>query len=134
MICGNNETSNPRHYDHCEPSGNNDDQNFGWCYTRSHLNGSAIRGQWGYCDQNCRQRENSSVFNLASEEHDAMWSEDIFMLVETGSSGHCHTYNPTTSSLADEGFYAMLGTCNTTSSLNYRHRHKRNINNNFQEW
>ena len=39
-----------------------------------------------------------------------MWSEDIFMLVETGTSGHCHTYNPTTSSLADEGFYAMLGT------------------------
>ena len=119
--CFNNETARPVDYDGCLPSGNHDGKNF--CYTRAHPNGSAIRGQWGYCDQNCRQRENSSVFNLASKEHDAMWSEDIFMLVETGSSGHCHTYNPTTSSLADEGFYAMLGTCNTTSSLNYRHRH-----------
>ena len=61
------------------------------------------------CYFSCREKENSSAFNLASKEHDDMWSEDIFMLVETGTSGHCHTYNPTTSSLADEGFYAMLG-------------------------
>ena len=38
------------------------------------------------------------------------------------TGGHCHTYNPTTHSLADEGFYAMLGTCNTILSLNYRHQ------------
>ena len=54
-----------------------------------------------------------------------MWSEDIFnlgkiisidhhqiMLLRAAgekSGGHCHTYNPTTNSFADEGFYAMLG-------------------------
>ena len=25
------------------------------------------------------------------------------------TGGHCHTYNPTTNSFADEAFYAMLG-------------------------
>ena len=25
------------------------------------------------------------------------------------TGGHCHTYNPTTNSFADEGFYAILG-------------------------
>ena len=113
--CVNNETAIPTHYDGCLPSGNHDGKSF--CYTRTHLNGSAIRGQWGYCDQNCNGTENCSIFNLASKEHNDMWSEDIFMLVETGTSGHCHTYNPTTSSLADEGFYALLGTCDTTSFI-----------------
>ena len=76
--CFNNKTARPRHYDGCLPSGNHDGKNF--CYTRSHLNGSAIRGQWGYCDQNCTGTENSSIFNLASKEHNEMWSEDIFNL------------------------------------------------------
>ena len=82
------------------------------CYTRTHLNSSAILGMWGYCDPSCRGREHQqdASYNLASKVHNDMWSENIFSL-NAMSSGHCHTYNPENRSFAtnDGGFYAMLG-------------------------
>ena len=50
------------------------------------------------------------MYNLASQEHTDLWSEDIFIL-DSGSSGHCHAYNPANHSLAkaNGGFYALLG-------------------------
>ena len=69
-------------------------------------------GQWGYCDPSCRgQRENNDKYNLASHDHNDRWTENIFSL-DTGSSGHCHTYNPANDSLAGNlgQFTAFLGT------------------------
>ena len=113
FLCGNNETSVPKRFDQCVPTKDNID-NLYYCDTRTYLNGSAINGQWGYCDPNCKgeglEHENSVMYNLASKEHTNLWSEDIFTL-ETGYSGHCHTYNPANRSLgkAKGGLYAMLG-------------------------
>ena len=67
--------------------------------------------QWGYCDPSCRTENVDDLhYNLASDYHSDLWSEDIFML-DTGSSGHCHTYNPVNQSFAGNRgqFYATLG-------------------------
>ena len=101
----------PKLYHECMPLGS-DEEYEGWCYTRKYLNDSAIMGQWGYCDPNCRgQSENNNKYNLASQDHNDHWTEDIFSLDE-GSSGHCHTYNPANDSLAGNlgQFAAFLGT------------------------
>ena len=130
--CGSNETSVSIRFDQCIPSQDNiDNDDLDWCYTRTHLNNSAIRGQWGYCDPNCKgeglNHENSSMFNLASKEHNDLWSEDIFILA-SGSSGHCHTYNPKNLSLAKArgGFYSMLGIKYNLSYVTKCPFHRRN--------
>ena len=98
-------------WDQCQPLKNTDGGK-GWCYTRSFHNNSAIIGEWGYCDLRCKSQDQieDPHFNLASKKHNEMWNEDIFML-DTGSKGHCHTYNPSNKSFArNKGtFYAMLG-------------------------
>ena len=115
--CSNKYTALSKVYKQCIPSLDVDEevQYNGWCYTRKHLNDSAIRGQFGYCDSSCRGMKSNtnvlnSVYNLANGEHSDLWNENIFML-KSLSSGHCHTYNPENYSLAGNRgqFYAMLG-------------------------
>ena len=107
--CNENSTSEPRLYHQCAPPSDGYD---GWCYTRSHLNNSAILGQWGYCVPNCsiQTSTQNAAYNLASQEHDDLWSENIVSL-EALASGHCHTYNPVNVSFSgNQGqFYTMLG-------------------------
>ena len=111
--CGNNKTSIPSLHDQCVPSIDAENEyKFGWCYTRKHLNNSAITGDWGYCNESCQISGyiDKYINNLAKQEYNDLWTEDIFML-SFQTSGHCHTYNPPTKSYAGnhEGFYAHLG-------------------------
>ena len=98
-------------WDQCEPL-KNSVGNKGWCYTKTFLNDSAIVGTTGYCDLRCKSQEQivDPNFNLASKEHNDLWSEHIFMM-DAVSHGHCYTYNPKYHSFPrNKGqFYAMLG-------------------------
>ena len=49
-------------------------------------------------------------YNLASKDHNDLWSENIFLL-DSENAGHCHTYNPVNRSHAGSSgqFYSMLG-------------------------
>ena len=107
MACNNNSIYKSELYEQCIP--NYDVEEQFWCYTRKHLNDSAITGKWGYCDPSCQgQNIEDSKNNLAKMQHSDLWSEDIFLLVD---QGHCHTYNPSYKSYAGARgqFYAMLG-------------------------
>ena len=79
-----------------------------WCYTRKHLNDSAMTGNWGYCDPSCQGPETKENIDNMGIKNSDLWSEDIFLLVD---QGHCHTYNPVYNSYAGARglFYAMLG-------------------------
>ena len=107
FACNNNSIYKSKLYEQCIP--NYDVEEQFWCYTRKHLNDSAITGKWGYCDPSCQgQNIEDSKNNLAKMQHSDLWSEDIFLLVD---QGHCHTYNPSYKSYAGARgqFYAMLG-------------------------
>ena len=107
LACNNNSIFKSKLYEQCIP--NYDVEEQFWCYTRKHLNDSAITGKWGYCDPSCQgQNIEDSKNNLAKMQHSDLWSEDIFLLVD---QGHCHTYNPSYKSYAGARgqFYAMLG-------------------------
>ena len=107
MACNNNSIYKSKLYEQCIP--NYDVEEQFWCYTRKHLNDSAMTENWGYCDPSCQgQNIEDSKNNLAKMQHSDLWSEDIFLLVD---QGHCHTYNPVYNSYAGARglFYAMLG-------------------------
>ena len=106
----NDNISTPTLYYECAPLDSTEEYP-GYCFTRKYHNESAIIGQWGYCDPNCRGQEENVHHNLASQDHGNLWSEGIYSL-DGGSSGHCHTYNPANSSVAGHlgQFHAFLGT------------------------
>ena len=98
-------------YHHCVPY--KDDQYSGWCYTRLHQNDSGVRTKSGNCDPSCYNHRNKigkTNYNLASKDHNDLWSENIFLL-DSENAGHCHTYNPVNRSHAGSSgqFYSMLG-------------------------